>query len=160
MSCARFNHRILTTTCYKVAPFPALQSVVLPVVNLMCEYNFCAECLRTFWIVNFLLITVGGGLVTYIDVWWQLKAIPPWWQRVVKMSLFLRFFKWSTIPGMRRSLLPCRFSTMRFSQNPRVTGKSSSLFLLRERISSFCSLPAEGGNFLSPVLSITSFLRL
>ena len=66
------------------------QSVVLPIVNLVCECDLCAECLQTSWIVNFLLIAVGGGLVTYIDVWWMLKAIPPWWQWVVKISHLLK----------------------------------------------------------------------
>jgi len=81
------------------------QSVVLPVVNLVCECDFCAECLQTFWIVNFFLITVGGGLVTYIDVWWQLKAIPPWWQRVVKTPQFFKFLQMKHNPWNASELI-------------------------------------------------------
>lgn len=41
----------------------------------------------------------------YIDVWWILKAFPPWWQWVVKTSQFLKVLQMKYNPWNASELI-------------------------------------------------------
>ena len=76
-----------------------------------------------------------------------------------RLSSF-RFGRWRMMPGNRVKRFCCRFSSLRFWQNAKVTGKSCSLFFLTERTSSCRSLPTEGGNSVRPTPSRQRLFRL